>query len=511
VNYDDPQTVEKNLQVTTGLSSANAAWAFTTFHSYNWHPLTWLSLQLDAQLFGPGPSGFHLTNVVLHAASTVLLFLALRLMTGAIWRSSLVAYLFALHPLHVESVAWIAERKDVLSGFFWMTTCLAYGWYAAKPGLLRYLVTLVAFALGLLAKPMLVTLPFVLLLLDYWPLGRGTRGRQGEREKDTAGARRLAVFSPLLLEKAPFLALAAGCCAMTVFAQQSAIRSIEEYPWHVRMENALVSYCVYIRQTVWPANLSLFYPHPFDVVTKQGGEGIAVWQVVGAVVALAAVTIVVCVKGRAYPYLPVGWFWYLGTLVPVIGLVQVGPAARADRYTYLPIVGLFIAGVWTAADLAARWRVQRAAVALVAIALLLCTFRCWQQLGYWRDNITLWEHALEAGGDSHIAHMNFAVVCLQKGMYEPAANHFRETLRFDPDNSHALHDLAFALLRQGKVQEALEQYRVCVRRFPKWARAHYSLALVLRELGQTQEAISEYQQASRCDPSWDPTQRKPGS
>jgi tetratricopeptide (TPR) repeat protein len=540
--WDDPQYVVANRHVWTGLRWENIIWAFTAVDCANWHPLTWLSLQLDAQLVGPRAWGFHATNVLFHAANSVLLFWALRMMTGATVPSGLVAALFAFHPLHVESVAWIAERKDVLSTFFWLATCLAYGWYAARPSFGRYLWALTAFALGLMAKPMLVTLPFVLLLLDYWPLrrltndnGRVTVGNNpvGARARRVNGpdleptnkatmppltiasfkgpSRSIASLTArpwvvLVLEKLPFLILAAGSCAITWYAQQygTAIRSLEEYPVSVRAANAIMTYAAYIGQMFWPANLGVFYPHPGDMLSPQR------WQTWAAGALLIGVTIGVCAKRRTSPYLPVGWFWYLGTLVPVIGLVQVGAAARADRYTYVPLIGLFVALVWGGAELASRWGVRTLAGVIAGLLVLTCAIRSQSQMEYWGSNMRLWEHALEVCGPSTVAHANLAGELMAVERYSEAIEHYHEALRLDPRHPEASNNLGIALAKLGKTEEAVTQFRDAVRKNPNWARAHWNLAQGLAELGRRnpkesqyrQEAILHYQEALRSDAHW---------
>jgi tetratricopeptide (TPR) repeat protein len=513
VNFDDPQYITECGHVLSGLSAANTKWAFTTWYAANWHPLTWLSLQLDAQLFGPSARGFHVTNVLLHAATSVVLFWAFALMTGSIWRSGLIAGLFAFHPLHVESVAWIAERKDVLSSFFWMLTCLTYGWYASQSRVavageksrslvlqvFRYLLVLGSFAAGLCAKPMLVTLPFVLLLLDYWPLQRiswSKRLHKGD-EHPVKDASRIVSWRYLLAEKIPFFALTAASCVLTWYAQESghAVRTLEQFSLGVRARNALLTYCAYLFQTVWPVNLGFFYIHPAGML-EQG------WPAAGAALLLIAITVAACMWGRSLPYLPVGWFWYLGTLVPVIGLVQVGAAARADRYTYVPLVGLFIAGVWGSADLLAKWGIRKVAPALGLAVLAVCALQSTKQMSYWKSNISLWQHTLDACGESTVAHTNLANAYLEEKKGDLAIHHYKEALRLHPGNPYAMHDLGIVYDRQGKVKQAAEQFRETVRRFPEWARARYSLGVSLAELGQPEEAIFQLTEALRCDPGW---------
>jgi tetratricopeptide (TPR) repeat protein len=506
-NWDDPLYVENNRHVLTGLTGENVAWAVTTSHADNWHPLTWLSLQLDASLFGTRPSGFHLTNVFLHAANVALLFWTLRLMTGESWASTIVALLFAFHPLHVESVAWIAERKDVLSTFFWMLTCLAYGWYAQRPGWMRYFLAFVAFAAGLMSKPMLVTLPFVLLLLDYWPLNRlgWTDSLPTKREEHpTPPACPQVHIRWLLLEKLPFFVLAAGSCALTLFAQEKhhAVASLEQYSLGTRVTNALMSYGAYIGHTFFPIHLGLFYPHPSDLANRQLSSAIAGWQVLTITIALATVTVFVCAKRRAFPYLMVGWLWYLGTLVPVIGLVQVGEAARADRYTYIPLVGLFVAGVWACLDLSRRWRLQRAFAGLAVLLVSICVAMCYRQLQYWRNDITLWEHTLRACGESPSAYTQLGIAFQKLEDFETAGRLYEKALSLDPNDRFALLNLGTALLGQGKVDQAIEQLRKAVRKVPHSAPHHYYYGAALATVGRTQEAIAEQEETLRLDQNW---------
>lgn len=353
-NYDDDRYVYGNPHVQQSLTAESLRWAFASIENANWHPLTWISLELDHELFGLNPAGYHGTNLLLHACNGVLLFWALRLMTGAIARSALVAAFFALHPLHVESVAWVAERKDVLSGFFWLLTLLAYWRYAILPSGRRYLCVASSLALGLMAKPMVVTLPCVLLLLDYWPLGRwrGSAAVVGQPAGDVVSGPRPPPTSAasLALEKLPLLALSAASCAATVLAQRhaGAVKSIADVPFAARAANACVAYASYLRQTFWPESLAVFYPHP--------GDSLPWRETVAAGGLLLAISLAVLRAARAQPYLPVGWCWYLRTLVPVIGLVQVGEQAMADRYMYLPMIGLLIAAVWCARRVMLSWR-----------------------------------------------------------------------------------------------------------------------------------------------------------
>ncbi len=390
IDFDDGEYVYENSHVTGGLSLGEAGWAFTHFSASNWHPLTWLSHMLDCQIYHRSDQpyqqaawGHHLTNVLLHAGAAVLLFLALWRLTVAVWPSALVAALFAIHPLRVESVAWISERKDVLSGLFFMLTLLAYAGYARRPSVLRCFWVVLAYALGLLAKPMLVTLPFVLLLLDYWPLGR------------------LAGWRRCFAEKIPLFVLAAASCVVTVLAQRGVIAAVERLSFQDRAANALVSLVAYLGKFLWPTNLAIFYPHPQASLES--------WKVVGALALLAAVTAVAAVWRRKYPHLIVGWLWYLGMLVPVIGLVQVGGQAMADRYTYLPNIGLGIALAWSLAVLVARRPALRtAAVFASAAAIVVLMAWAWRQTGFWRDSEDLWRRAVDCTERNSIAHNSLA-------------------------------------------------------------------------------------------------------
>jgi tetratricopeptide (TPR) repeat protein len=531
VSFDDPLYVSRNSEVLAGLSGRGLSWAWTSYQATNWHPLTWLSLQADATLFGTGPRGFHRTNLLLHAANAVLLFLALRVLTGAVWRSGFVAALFAAHPLRVESVAWVSERKDVLCAFFFMLTLLAYAWYARRPGLVSYLAVLLAFALGLLAKPMLVTLPFVLLLLDFWPLRRWGVPRPvtaGKKTPPAPPAVRRPPWVGLLLEKLPLLGLVAVSCYFTWQAQRATAEPPGAFPMGLRLANALVAYATYLGKTVWPINLAAMYLYP--------GRGIPAWQWAGAALLLVALTVLALAAWRRRPYLGVGWLWYLGMLVPVIGLVQVGRQAMADRYTYLPSIGLYLAAVWGVAELAvgrARTVVVASAGGLLALALLLT----WGQVHYWTNDITLWEHALEATGpDNAFAHISLGESLAERGDTEQAMQHFKEALRAMPGNAEAYADigqllasqhdfdgairnlslavrldpshaalrnnLGAALYEQGKTAEAAEQFRAALARNPNYAQAWYNLGLALQgQPDKTAEARDGFRRAVQLEPA----------
>jgi tetratricopeptide (TPR) repeat protein len=493
INFDDSDYVFDNPRVLSGLSWSNCTWAFRTTHAANWHPLTWLSLQLDAHLFGTKPRGFHLTNVGLHLANTLLLFLVLRWFTGAPWRSALVAALFALHPQHVESVAWVSERKDLLCALFAMLTLAAYGWYVRSPGWLRYGLVVLPFALGLMAKPMLVTLPFVLLLLDAWPLRRWP-GR---------------AWLPLLVEKLPLFVLSAGSSAVTCYAQQSggAFQALQHLSLAERGANAVVSYGSYLRMMFWPADLAVFYPHRQNLLS--------LWQVAGAAAVLLAISGLVAWQARRRPYLIVGWLWFLGTLVPVIGLVQVGGQAMADRYTYLPLIGPFVMLAWGLPDLAAalspgckasgRRSIHALLVPAAAVILVACTVATWKEVGCWQNSLTLWEHALR-NHKSSVARNNLGLVLMGQGRMEEAIACFREATQLGEDERHVLAtahvNLGMALLKSGQLDEAVEHCNEAARLQPALAIAHNNLAVGLERKGKMAEALEHYAEALRLDPSY---------
>ncbi len=501
VNYDDDVYVTSNRHVQQGLTPATVRWALTTFDAANWHPLTWLSLELDSQLYGPErPWGYHLTSLLWHAANSVLLFYLFRRLTGMVWRSALVAGLFALHPLHVESVAWVAERKDVLSTFFGLLAILAYAGYVARPGAARSLGVLAAYALSLAAKPMLVTLPFLLLLLDYWPLGRFPRqGKAGPDDRVRAEAPRAdrPARSPafLVVEKIPLLALAAGSSLVTLWAQRAggATRALEGLPLPLRLANAVVAYAGYLAKAVWPVGLNPLYPHPLDRLPA--------WKIVGAGMFLAVVTVLGVWQRRRRPYLLVGWLWYLGTLVPVIGLVQVGTQAMADRYTYLPLVGIFVMGVWWLGDALARRAVAPAAVAAASCAVLgACATAAWLQVGYWHDSVALWRHTLAADADNPIAHYNLGLALEAGGKGDEAREQYRQAIRQNPRYVDAHTNLGIMLIKRGDVNGALEQLRASAALRPGRADLRTNLAQALLVAGRSREALAEAVEALHIDP-----------
>ena len=494
-DYDDPTYITENPQVTAGLTWPGVVWAFTKGHAMNWHPLTWLSHMLDVELYGLSPGPHHLTSVVLHIANTLLLFGVLHRMTGQLGRSTVVAALFGVHPLHVESVAWAAERKDVLSTLFWLLTLWAYVQYVRRPAVVRYLAVLGLFALGLMAKPMLVTLPFVLLLLDYWPLGRlSAGGASGDRP---ASARFIDPRAALRvgLEKVPLLALTVASSIVTFIVQQQggAVIRLEAFPFWQRAANAMVSYVTYIYSTFWPTRLAVLYLyHPPEPL----------WWIVASLV-LIGVTLVVIWFARRAPYLPVGWFWYVGTLVPVVGLVQVGSQQLADRYTYVPLIGLFVMLAWGIPDALARWPDRRVGLpTAAALAIVVCAIIAVQQVRYWRNSEALWTRTVEVTTDNWIAHSFLGNILLHTGKFEKARFHYSELVRLRPGSADAHNNLGFALARLGMPDDAMAQYTEALRILPGYAEAHNNLGMVLAGRGRVDEAIREFLEALRIKPDY---------
>jgi Flp pilus assembly protein TadD len=482
VKWDDPQYVTDNATVLAGLTWHGVGWAFTTTHGPYWHPLTWLSHMLDVQLYGLDAGGHHITNIVLHIATTLLLFGLLRRTTGALTRSAFEVALFAVHPLHVESVAWIAERKDVLSALFWMLTLWAYGRYAARPGVRRYLAVMLLFACALMAKPMVVTLPFALLLVDVWPLRRGAIDRA-------------AGWSRLVIEKVPLVALAAAVGVATVVLQrgQGALPALDAIPLSLRLANALISYVAYIGLMFWPAHLAALYPYPRTLP--------AWWAIAGAALTLIGISVVAVRTARKHPYVLVGWLWYLGTLVPVIGLIQSGEQAMADRFVYIPLVGLFVILAWGIPDLLERWPARRAALpAAAAAAILACAVVSRHQVEYWADNLTLWERVVEATGPNDRGQSNLAMALEDAGRVSDAIPHYTEALRINPRFVDAYDNLGLALASQGRTAEAVALYSELLRLKPADADAHNNLGKLLAEQEKIDEAIAHFAEAVRLRP-----------
>jgi tetratricopeptide (TPR) repeat protein len=568
IRFDDESYITQNPIVQRGLSMDGLVWAFSSPHVYNWHPLTWLSHMVDVQLFGLKAGGHHLMSLLFHIVNTLLLFLILRAMTGSLWRSAAVAALFALHPLHVESVVWASERKDVLSTLFYLLTLWFYLQYVKQPGFRRYWPVLFCYAAGLLAKQMAVTLPFLLLLLDYWPLGRLlpadatpavlpqpealsagiTRKRKKNRTALPAAAvnRRERIVPsgvdwsrliPLVREKLPLFALAAAASIMIFLVQSETgiVKSAMQYPLSARMENAVFSYAAYLVKTIFPIHLAIFYPHP--------GTALPFWQVGGAALLILLITVFVLRAGR--PYLVTGWFWYLGTLVPVIGLVQVGLQGMADRYTYVPLIGIFMIIAWGLPELAAERQSRKAILIPVAAAgLCVLTILTWFQVGTWRDDITLYSHAAEVTSGNDWAEYNLGLSLAGEGRFDEALPHFQEAIRIrpgyadaylnigviqalrgnldgasanftrvleiQPDHVEARRNFALTLLRRGDLDGAASHIRILRQSRPNDPESWFLTGLLSTKQGNPAEAESAYAQAIRLRPDYAEAQNNLG-
>lgn len=495
VNLDDPTYISDNVRVQRGLTADNIKWAFTTFHGSLWHPLTWLSIMLDCELFGVNAAAMHRVNVGFHVASSVLLFLLLKRVTGARWPSTIVAALFALHPLRVESVAWIAERKDVLSTFFWILTMWSYAEYARRRCAGWYTAAVVCFALGLMCKAMLVTLPFVLLLADVWPL----------RRIDLQAPGWWTQLRRLVLEKLPFFALTAVSITLTLLApgHGEGVVALEHLPVSERVENAIVSYARYLGKIFWPADLAVYYPHLRE------------WSalvVMGATALMLTVTALAVGAFRRFPWVLVGWLWFVGTLVPVIGLVQVGTQSMADRFTYVPSIGLFVAIVWTAREvLLPRRALRLTGVAAAATILVACSVLTYSQAGHWKNSQTLFARAAKVTPPSTLMLNSMGDALVEQGRPAEALQKFKAALEIDPEDALALGNIANIYFREGKLDLAVEHYQQGLRYKTNSAQLHYNLALALAARGQFAEAIGHHQQALALEPFYLPARLNLGN
>ncbi|MGA2508561.1 MAG: tetratricopeptide repeat protein [Chitinispirillaceae bacterium] len=477
VNYDDNVYVTSNIRIQQGLSWEGVTWAFTAMYADNWHPLTWLSHMLDVQMFGLNPAGHHFTNLLFHILATLLLFGFLRSATGTLRAAAFVAALFALHPAHVESVAWVAERKDVLSAVFWFATMWAYVHYARRPGVGRYAMVLILFALGLMSKPMLVTLPVIALLLDYWPLERINR----------------RTFGRMAAEKIPMLCMAAASTIITVIAQHEVIAGLNRIGLATRISNAALSYCIYLGQAFWPADLAVFYPymqHPLPL------------KVASCALLLVTITAAVVWTGGRKKILITGWFWYIVTLLPVIGIVQAGEQAHADRYTYLPFIGIFIMLSWGLKTMANRLHNGKELPVKIAAAvvLLAMTGKTMEQVGYWKSDFTLFSHATAVIKRNHVAYNNLGLTLYKSGRTDEALAQYRKALEIKPDFAEARFNLGFLLANSGRTDEATAQYRKALEIKPGFAEARINLGVLLEDNGRADEAIAQYRKVLEFNP-----------
>ena len=494
INFDTDQYVYENSYVMEGLTVGSINWAFHTMHLSNWHPLTWLSHMLDVEMYGMDAGRHHLTNMLFHIANSLLLFVILKQITVAKWRSAIVAALFALHPLHVESVVWIAERKDLLSTFLGLLAIMSYARYMQRPGIRDYLLTVLFFILSLMAKPMMVTLPFILLLLDYWPLRRFHFDRSGTSK----GRQKASLSSPisLVIEKIPLFILSAASSIITIHAQNigGSTASLTAVPLQLRIENAVVAYGVYIGEMFWPFNLSIYYPYP---------DMLPIRKVILCVLLLTVITYFAIRLIKSRPWFLVGWLWYLGTLVPVIGIVQVGGQAMADRYTYIPLIGLFVIIAWGLNDLLAFRSHNKLVLTVISLVLVGCLSAVtWNQVGYWKSSETVFKHALAVTENNLIAHNNLGSALAAAGRQNEAYVHFSSALKINPKFVHANVNIGVELLRQGRLDEAISQFIGALKLDSDNAEAHNNLGLALIRQGKVAAAVRHFQVAVKQRPTY---------
>jgi len=497
VDWDDGLYVTKNVYVQKGLSVEGVIWAFTTPHAGSWQPITWLSHMLDSELYGLNPAGHHYTNVAFHTANTLLLFIILFRMTGALWQSAFVAALFAVHPLHVESVAWVSERKDVLSTFFGLLMIGAYYHYIKTPHFKNYLLVIIFFSLGLLAKPMVVTFPFVLLLLDFWPLKRIRLKNNYDLKSESSTYYGSKINFQLIVEKIPLFILAVIQCTLTFIIQRrdGIMVPLEVLSLKTRIANTLVSYVDYVLKTFWPHNLAYYYPYSIDTFS--------VWQICGAALLITSVIFGAIYLSRQYSYVLVGLFWYFVTLVPVIGLVQVSDQAMADRYTYIPLIGFFIIVAWGVPDILKQWQYRKTFLCVsAAIILSLLTTRAFFQTRHWKNSVTLFENAVKINENNYHALNNLVTALTGNGKYHDAFLYLNRALKTDPQKVHLRMNLANVLFLQSKPDKAISLYREILQTDTKNADVHYNLAYVLSAQGKLEEALSLYKETLRIDPEY---------
>jgi Flp pilus assembly protein TadD len=503
LNFDDNDYVTENRHVQAGWTMENLAWAFSSSLHHHWHPLTWLSHMTDCQFFGLNPGWHHLSSVFFHMANTLLLFLVFRRLTGAPLRSAFVAALFALHPLHVEPVAWVADRKDVLSAFFWMLAMLAYVRYAERPAFMRYIVVIIAFILGLMAKPMVVTLPFVLLLLDYWPLerfefGQPRRERPREKRKGLDARYQSRPVLRLAWEKGLFFLIVGASAVVTILVMHHesvlTLKLSRLWPTGGLMADTLINYVAYIAKTVWPLKLAVPYPE---------ADLLPVWQIVGAFLLLSGISSLVIWQRRERPYLLVGWLWYLITLLPVIGLVKAGPHQMADRYVYIPLVGLFVMVAWGVPDLVKGWRHRRLVLGISASTLLLgCMAGAWLQARHWKNSISLFGHSVTVTSNNQVAHNNLGVAHADQGDFDAAIAHCREAIRINSNYGQAHFNLGVAFAGKRDFQAAIRHYSEAIRIAPHRSRAYQNLGVAMANEGRLREAMGYFSEAIRIKPEF---------
>ena len=487
VNFDDRQYVSANYHVQAGLTAESIQWSFSATHASNWHPLTWLSHMLDCQIYGMTPGHHHMTNVLFHILNTLLLFFIFKRISGSLWKSAFMAALFALHPLHVESVAWVAERKDVLSTFFGMLTIWSYVSYVEHSRPDKYLLLILFYMLSLMAKSMLVTLPCVLLLLDYWLLKRF--------QLESLNNERRPFYWGLIWEKIPLFLLSAASSIVTYLVQKNtgAVNSLDAIPFHDRIANAMLSYVSYIGKMLWPYNLAVLYPYPKSIIF---------WKIAGAGLLLMMISVFVFRKLRSKPYLAVGWLWYLGTLVPVIGIVQVGSQAMADRYTYIPLIGIFIMITWGISDWVSKRHYRRIGIFTAAASILsILMITSWLQVKYWSNSVTLFEHAINVTGENSTAQLNLGEALAEQGNLDEAVKHYLEAIRIRPGYAKAYNNLGIIWAGQNKAEAAIVVLSKTLRISPHYAGAHYNLGKIYSNLDDIDKAIFHYKKALQFNPN----------
>ena len=489
INLDDTGYVTHNPVVAGGLTGDTIKWAFTTIDCFYWQPVTWLSHMADVQLYGMNPRGHHLTNVALHIIASLLVLCFFCRLTGKLWHSAFVAFLFALHPQSVESVAWVAERKDVLSAVFWFLSLIIYVEFTVRRKPYLYVLSLCSFMLGIMSKPMVVTLPAIMLLLDFWPLGRFRCLSPGLPVRE-----RLDRVLPVILEKLPFIACSLFSAAITIYGHNQAggLRNLHELPVELRLENALVSYVSYIAKVFLPIDLAVLYPFP---------EYIALWKVIGSLLVLGFITVIAVLTRRSQPYFAVGWFWFVLTLVPVIGLLQTGEQSMADRFSYIPRVGLFVMAAWGVSELTKGLRNRRAIIVITAcLVIAASTALTWRQLGYWRDNISLFQRTLQFTTGNYTIHNNLGLALAEQGDLQSAIEEYQESIRIKPNFAFPHNNLGLALSKQGKLDAAIREYREALLIDPAYANAHNNLGIALAGQGDLDGAIRKYRDALRISP-----------